>query len=76
MENADAIPPEIQAGAEANVLFDALRRGDFTAAAKAQERLNRLGWYLTREQPKSQRRTQKPHGTHQEADGREGDHVS
>jgi hypothetical protein len=56
MENVEPIPPEIRAGVEANALFDAVRRGDFASAARAQENLKELGWYLSREQPKPQRR--------------------
>ena len=39
MYTAESIPPEVRASVEANALFDALRRGDYAAAAKAQERL-------------------------------------
>jgi hypothetical protein len=56
METDEPIPPEIRAGVEANALFDALRRGDFASAAQAEERLREMGWYLSREQPKTQRR--------------------
>jgi dihydrodipicolinate synthase/N-acetylneuraminate lyase len=53
MEATETIPPEVRAGVEANALFDAVRRGDYAAAAKAQERLKELGWTVTRDgQPK------------------------
>ena len=56
MNAVEPIPPEIQAGVEANALFDALRRGDYATAARAQERLREMGWHLSRETPKPQRR--------------------
>jgi hypothetical protein len=56
METVEPIPPEIRAGVEANALFDAVRRGDFASAAQAQEKLRELGWYLSREQPRPQKR--------------------
>ena len=37
MESVEATPPEHSAGAVANILFDALRRGDYSAAARARE---------------------------------------
>jgi hypothetical protein len=58
MSTVEPIPPEIQAGVEANALFDALRRGDYATAARAQERLREMGWRLSREMPKPQRRRQ------------------
>jgi hypothetical protein len=45
----ETIPPEIHARVAANTLFEAVRRGDYVTAAKAQERLRGLGWHLTRE---------------------------
>jgi hypothetical protein len=51
MNEARPIPAEVQAGVEANAMFDALRRGDYAAAGRAQERLKELGWYLGREMP-------------------------
>jgi hypothetical protein len=56
MSTVEPIPPEIQAGVEANALFDALRRGDYATAARAQERLREMGWHLSRETPKLQKR--------------------
>jgi hypothetical protein len=56
MNAVEPIPPEIQAGVEANALFDALRRGDYATAARAQERLREMGWYLGREAPRRPRR--------------------
>jgi hypothetical protein len=38
VDTRETIPSEIRAGIEANVLFDAVRRGDFGSAARAQER--------------------------------------
>jgi hypothetical protein len=52
----EPIPPEIRAGVEANALFDALRRGDYVTAARAQVRLRELGWHLSRETPRAYRR--------------------
>jgi hypothetical protein len=52
MDTRETIPPEIRACVEANALFDALRRGDFTAAAHAQDRLREMGWCVKREPPK------------------------
>jgi hypothetical protein len=49
MNTADDIPVEIRARVEANVLFDAVRAGDFARAAQAQESLRRLGWHVSRE---------------------------
>jgi hypothetical protein len=51
----EEIPVEIRASVEANALFDCIRRGDFAGAARAQQRLIELGWYISRE-PKPQRR--------------------
>jgi hypothetical protein len=64
MSVTETIPPEIRAEVEARALFDAVRRGDFSAAAQAQERLKELGWHLTRELPKAprSRRTLQIHG--------------
>ena len=56
MSTMEPIPPEIQAGIEANALFDALRRGDLATAARAQLRLREMGWHLSRETPKPRRR--------------------
>ena len=56
MSTVDAIPPEIQAGVEANAMFDAIRRGDFATAARAQARLKEMSWHLSRELPKSKSR--------------------
>jgi hypothetical protein len=53
---AETIPPEIHARVAANTLFDAVRRGDFATAARAQERLRGLGWHLTREPEKPARK--------------------
>jgi hypothetical protein len=55
MNEARLIPAEVQAGVEANAMFDALRRGDYAAAGRAQERLKELGWYLGREIPTPRR---------------------
>jgi hypothetical protein len=61
MSTVEPIPLEIQAGVEANALFDALRRGDYATAARAQERLREMGWHLSREASKPQRsRQQRP----------------
>jgi hypothetical protein len=49
MSTMESIPPEARASVEANALFDAVRRGDYAAAAKAQERLRELGWIIARE---------------------------
>lgn len=54
---AEPIPPEIHARVAANTLFDAVRRGDYATAAKAQERLRGLGWHLTREPDNPARKT-------------------
>ena len=56
MSDTEAIPPEIRAGVEANALFDAVRRGDFAAAATAQEKLRELGWNISRQQSKPPKR--------------------
>jgi hypothetical protein len=56
METEEPIPDEIRAEVEANALFTALRRGDYVAAGRAQERLQALGWYVSREAPRSHRR--------------------
>jgi hypothetical protein len=56
MCTVESIPPEVRASVEANALFDALRRGDYAAAAKAQEPLRELGWTINREQPKPRKR--------------------
>jgi hypothetical protein len=56
MEDQDKIPVEVRASVEANALFDALRRGDFDAAARAQNRLRELGWHISREPSKPHRR--------------------
>jgi hypothetical protein len=56
MDTRESIPTEVRAGVEASALFDALRRGDFTAAAQAQERLRELGWHVSREEPRPHRR--------------------
>ncbi len=58
MQTVEPIPPEIQAGIEANALFDALRRGDYATAGRAQERQREMGWHLSRESPKPHRRRQ------------------
>jgi hypothetical protein len=50
------IPPEIRAQVEATALFESLRRGDYAAAAAAQERLRTLGWHISREHPRAARR--------------------
>ena len=47
-----AIQPEIRASVEANAFFLALKDGDYASAAKSQERLKELGWYLSREAPR------------------------
>jgi hypothetical protein len=56
MDQTAEIPPEVKASVEANAFFDAVRRGDYDAAAVAQKRLRELGWYVTREQPKPAKR--------------------
>jgi hypothetical protein len=50
-----AIPLEIRACVEATAFFEALRRGDYSAAAIAQKRLQEYGWHITRERPKPAR---------------------
>jgi hypothetical protein len=52
----EKIPPEIRARVEANALFDAVRAGDYAAAASAQQRLRELGWNVSREPAKPPRR--------------------
>ena len=59
MESVEATPSEYAPGAVANIFFDALRHGDYSAAAKAQERLAQLGWYLTKEPPAPRRSRRK-----------------
>jgi hypothetical protein len=54
MTSTDSIPPEARAQVECNALFEALRRGDYAAAAAAQEQLRKFGWILTR---KTERKT-------------------
>lgn len=39
-----------------NTMLDALVRGDFAVAAREQERLRDLGWYISREAPRPSRR--------------------
>jgi hypothetical protein len=55
MVTAEVIPAEVRARVEANALFDALRTGDYTGAAQAQERLRLLGWYVSREPGRKRR---------------------
>jgi hypothetical protein len=45
----DPIPIEVRAEVECRQFFAALREGDYTAAAAAQQQLRKLGWTLTRE---------------------------
>jgi hypothetical protein len=49
LDTTASIPVEIRARVEATALFDALQTGDYASAARAQERLRSLGWYLSRE---------------------------
>jgi hypothetical protein len=53
------IPAEIRATVETNAFFDALRDGDYAAAARAQERLRALGWDISRH-PSPQTRRSRP----------------
>jgi hypothetical protein len=50
-----------------NTMLDALARGDFVEAAREQERLRDLGWYISREAPRPRRRNAR-----QQAPGRDG----
>jgi hypothetical protein len=50
-----------------NTMLDALTRGDFAVAAREQERLRELGWYISREAPRSRRCNAR-----QQAAGRDG----
>jgi hypothetical protein len=54
---SEDIPIEVRARVEANALFDALQAGDYSRAAKAQERLRTLGWYVSREPGRKGRAT-------------------
>jgi hypothetical protein len=56
MEDPIEIPPEIRAEVETRALFEAVRRGDYAQAARAQERLREMGWHINREQPKPRKR--------------------
>jgi hypothetical protein len=56
MCNSETIPTEVRASIEANALFDALQRGDYAAAAKAQETLRELGWNISRDLRKPPKR--------------------
>ena len=56
MNAAIEIPIETRAAVECNALFDALRRSDYPAAARAQERLRELGWDVRRKPSESPRR--------------------
>jgi hypothetical protein len=51
VETQELIAPETRARVEANALFEAVRQGDYQAAAVAQQRLKELGWHVSREQP-------------------------
>lgn len=62
MEPANTDQSEYAAGAVANIFFDALRRADYSAAARAQEGLTKLGWYLAKEPPTPQRRSHRKGG--------------
>lgn len=48
MSTSADIPVEIRARVEANALFDAVREGDYAAAAAIQGRLRAMGWYVGR----------------------------
>jgi hypothetical protein len=50
------VPIEVQARVEANAFFEALRAGDYAAAAEAQERLRAIGWHISRKAPRQTRR--------------------
>jgi hypothetical protein len=69
MEAAVQIPVEARAAVECNALFDALRHGDYSAAARAQERLRELGWDVRRMADKPARRnaTRQPAAAGREA---------
>jgi hypothetical protein len=56
------IPVEIRATVETTAFFDALRRGDYAGAARAQERLRALGWDVAR-YPAPQPRRSRPRTT-------------
>jgi hypothetical protein len=60
MDAAIDIPNEARAAVECNALFDALRHGDYPAAARAQTRLHELGWDLRRVAHKPPRRPAVP----------------
>jgi len=60
MDAVIEIPDEARAAVECNALFDALRHGDYVAAAKAQTRLQELGWDLRRVGSKPPRRPAAP----------------
>jgi hypothetical protein len=61
------IPVEARAAVECNALFDALRYGDYPAAARAQERLRELGWDVRRVSGRPIRRQ-----SNRDADRRQG----
>ena len=52
-----------------NTMLDALGRGDFAVAAREQERLRGMGWYISREAPRPRRRHARQQATGRE-DGR------
>jgi hypothetical protein len=56
MDATIEIPNEARAAIECNALLDALRHGDYPAAARAQARLRELGWDLLRTAGKPARR--------------------
>jgi hypothetical protein len=49
------IPVEVRARVEAIALYDALQAGDYASAAHAQERLQSLGWHVSREPARTRR---------------------
>ena len=68
VDTSEDIPVEIRARVEANALFDALQAGDYAGAALAQERLNAMGWHVSRKPIAPRRVTRRK--PHPEADGR------
>jgi hypothetical protein len=68
MEATIHIPVEARAAVECNALFDALKAGDYPAAARAQERLRDLGWEVRRtsSEPPSRRKHRRQAARRQE----------
>ena len=66
MNDSEEIPVEIRARVEANALFEALRVGDYTEAARSQERLRALGFHLSREAPHQRRASKRSRAVERE----------